>query len=191
MTFEDGDPEENPWVTGQPLVEEIQIETYSPEWPQLFESSRDRIANALPGIAISIEHIGSTAVPGLAAKPVIDIDLIVSNPEQEEKYVPALVSLGYELTIREKTWYQHRVLRHNTPRVNLHVFGPECPEHIRHILFRNWLCDHAIDRQRYVEAKLTAKNSVTTMQDYNQNKQELVRDIYRNIFKYHGWINGN
>ncbi|PSJ53140.1 GrpB family protein [Pseudaminobacter soli (ex Li et al. 2025)] len=189
VTFEDGDPDENPWVLGYPQTEEIQIEVYSPEWASLFASAKYLIDEALPGVALSIEHVGSTAVPGLPAKPVVDIDLIVAEPEQEEQYVPALTALGYRLTVRERSWYQHRMLRHDKPRVNLHVFGTGCPEHIRHVLFRNWLCDHPEDRERYANTKMMAKNGVSTAQDYNRNKQAVVRDIYRMIFEHRGWVN--
>ena len=136
-TFADGDPAENPWVCGAPSVEAIEIAAYSSEWPVLFEASKELIAQALPGVALNIEHVGSTSVPNLAAKPIIDMDLIVDDPTREETYVPALADLGYVLTIRERTWYEHRMLRHDRPRINLHVFGRNCAEHARHILFRD------------------------------------------------------
>jgi len=91
-TFDDSDPAENPWVSGAPPVEAIEIAAYSPEWPVLFETSKQLIARALPGVALNIEHVGSTAVPNLAAKPIIDVDLIVDDPTREETYVPALAS---------------------------------------------------------------------------------------------------
>jgi GrpB-like predicted nucleotidyltransferase (UPF0157 family) len=141
-TFADGDPAENGWVSDAPPVEAIEIAAYSPEWPVLFEASKELIAQALPGVALNIEHVGSTAVPNLAAKPIIDMDLIIDDPTREETYVPALAALGYVLTIRERTWYEHRMLRHDQPRINLHVFGRNCPEHARHILFRDWLRTH-------------------------------------------------
>ena len=187
VTFEDGDPAENPWVTGKPRPEEIKIEIYSPEWPKLFEARKRQIAEALPGVALNIEHIGSTAVPGLSAKPVIDIDLIVANPDLEEDYVPALSLLGYVLTVRELSWYRHRMLRHDAPRVNLHVWAPNSPEHIRHILFRDWLCNHPEDRERYADIKQKAKIDVDTVQEYNRNKQAVVRAIYQRIFEDQRW----
>jgi hypothetical protein len=93
-TFADGDPAENPWVSGAPPVEAIEIAAYSPEWPVLFEASKELIARALPGVALNIEHVGSTAVPNLAAKPIIDMDLIVDDSTREETYVPALAALA-------------------------------------------------------------------------------------------------
>ena len=187
VTFADGDPDENPWVAGTPPIEAVEIVAYSPEWPALFEASRELIALALPGIALTIEHVGSTAVPDLAAKPIIDIDLIVTDPSLEETYEPALATLGYVLTIRERSWYQHRMLRHDRPRINLHVFGHNCPEHVRHILFRDWLRTHPEDCARYARVKDEARIGVTNVRDYNRNKETVVRDIYSTIFDNRGW----
>jgi GrpB-like predicted nucleotidyltransferase (UPF0157 family) len=187
MTFLNCDPAENPWIAGKPRTEEIKIEAYSPEWPKLFETRKCQIAEALLGTALNIEHVGSTAVPGLSAKPVIDIDLIVGNPDREEDYVPALSALGYVLTIRELTWYRHRMLRHDAPRVNLHVWGPNCPGQIRQVLFRDWLCGHPEDRERYADIKLKARVGVDNEEDYNRNKEAVIRAIYQRIFEYNQW----
>jgi GrpB-like predicted nucleotidyltransferase (UPF0157 family) len=186
-TFADGDPDENPWVAGAPPPEAIEIVAYSSEWSSLFETCRKAIARALPGVALKIEHVGSTAVPNLAAKPIIDIDLIVDDPTQEESYVPALTALGYVLTVRERTWYEHRMLRHYEPRTNLHVFGRNCAEHARHVLFRDWLRTHPEDCARYARVKEQARIGVTNVGDYNRNKEAVVRDIYRTIFDSRGW----
>lgn len=186
-TFADGDPDENPWVSGPPSVEAIEIAAYSSEWPVLFEISKKLIAQVLEGVALNIEHVGSTAVPNLAAKPIIDMDLIVDDSNREETYVPALAALGYVLTIRERTWYEHRMLRHDRPRINLHVFGRHCPEHARHILFRDWLRAHPEDCVRYARVKDEARIGVTNVRDYNRNKQAVIRDIYGIIFDSHGW----
>ncbi|WP_316173198.1 GrpB family protein [Bradyrhizobium sp. SZCCHNRI2049] len=187
MTFADGDPAENPWVSGAPPVEAIEIVDYSPEWPVLFEASRQLIVRTLPGIALGIEHIGSTAIPNLAAKPIIDIDLIVADPTRELAYVPALADIGFVLTVRERSWYEHRMLRHEQPRINLHVFGRNCAEHVRHILFRDWLRTHPEDCARYTRVKEEARIGVTNVRDYNRNKETVVRDIYATIFESHGW----
>ncbi|MDN7491308.1 GrpB family protein [Burkholderia sp. AU45274] len=168
--FETGDPNENPWVWGVPKIESIEVVPYDSKWPELFLALKADIETALAGNFLNIEHVGSTAVPGLAAKPVIDIDLIVENPHAEALYVPVLEAMGYTLTVRELSWYQHRMLRLDSPRVNLHVFGPNCPEHVRHILFRDWLCSHPEDRQHYALTKALAKNRVDNVQSYNEKK---------------------
>lgn len=181
--FSEGDPNENPWVAGHPQVESITLSAYQSDWPQQFEQIKTQIVAALADKLLDIVHVGSTAVLDLAAKPVIDIDLIVADPQDEASYVPILETLGYHLTIREPSWYQHRMLRLDHPRVNLHVFALNCPEHIRHVLFRDWLLDHEDDRQRYADIKQRALHGVDTIQTYNQNKQAVVRDIYEKIFK--------
>lgn len=184
-TFEAGDPNENPWVQGQPKPENIRVDAYDPAWGTLFSTLKNDIDIALSGKVLAVEHVGSTAVPGLPAKPVIDIDVIVDDPENEDAYIPALSSLGYALTVRERSWYQHRMLRLDLPRVNLHVFGSNCPEHIRHILFRDWLRTHPQDQNLYAEAKMQAKEGADTVQTYNTKKQVVVKQIYRKIFEFY------
>lgn len=182
QTFEEGDPNENPWVNGQPKAEHIQVVAYDAQWPVLFDSQYQRIQSTLGPIAQAIVHVGSTAVPTLAAKPIIDIDLIVEDPSLEDLYAPALTELGYELTIREPSWYQHRMFRLDAPRINLHVFGPNCPEHWRHLLFKAWLINHPDDRLSYAKVKEQSKLGVTTIHEYNLKKQDVVRAIYQKIF---------
>lgn len=182
MHFEDGDPNENPWVSGKPRQLNIEVDSYNPEWPRIFTREKSRIISALGDVALNVVHIGSTAVPGLSAKPVIDIDLIVARPGDEHRYIPPLTSLGYIHTVREPSWYEHRMLYLDDPEVNLHVFPPSCPEHLRHLLFRDWLIRHPEDVIAYEASKLQAKNGVTTMMDYNQKKSATVRNIYHKIF---------
>ena len=188
VAFETGDPEENPWVSAQPKVETVEVAAYDLVWPMLFQTLKSQIGGALNGTALTIEHVGSTAVPDLPAKPVIDIDVIVANPEDESGYVPALEKLGYTLTIRERSWYQHRMLRLDTPRVNVHIFGPDCPEHMRHILFREWLRAHPEDRRRYTDAKMLAKEGASTVQTYNSRKESVIKEIYTRIFESYGFL---
>ncbi|MCH7342003.1 GrpB family protein [Pelomonas sp. CA6] len=186
--FELGDPTENPWVLGRPRVESIEVQPHDPSWLSTFRELGQALAAALSERARAIEHVGSTAVPGLAAKPVIDIDLIVEDPDDEDAYLPALQSLGYVLTVRERSWYGHRMLRLEAPRAHVHVFGRRCPEHVRHLLFRDWLREHPEERERYAEAKQRARVGVDTAQAYNQRKEAVVRDIYRRIFAARGWL---
>ncbi|ATU73003.1 UPF0157 protein [Gluconacetobacter sp. SXCC-1] len=187
MTFASGDPGENPWVRGKPPQEAITIQPWSPQWAEQFATARDAIRTALGDRALAVAHVGSTAVPMLAAKPVIDIDCIVADPEREDTYIPQLAALGYWLSVRERGWYGHRMLRHDMPRLNLHVFGPACPEHARHILFRDWLRTHPDDRERYARVKERARQGVATVQEYNRNKQDVIHAIYQRIFADRGW----
>ncbi|EMH4148860.1 GrpB family protein [Providencia stuartii] len=115
MKFEDGDPNENPWVLGKP---------------------------------------------------------------------PTLNALGYVHTIREPSWYEHRMLYLDKPQVNLHVFAPGCPEHLRHQLFRDWLMTHPDDLATYAVSKMKAKEGVNTMMDYNQKKNDTIQKIYAKLFAH-------
>ena len=97
---------------------------YDPHWPELFGREADRIRAAL---GYRIEPTGSTSVPGLVAKPIIDMLLVVTNSADEEMYITALETTGYLLRIRESDWYEHRMFRGPDTKINLHVFSSGCP----------------------------------------------------------------
>ena len=156
------DPGEDPWVNGPPPVEVVQIVPYDDDWPRRFRELAADIRAALGVVVLDLEHVGSTSVAGLAAKDVIDIDLTVADPRDEDVYLAPLEKLGYMLTVREPSWHEHRCLRLTSPRVNLHVFGPNCPETIRHRLFRDWLREHPEDRDRYVRQNMRRCRAVGT-----------------------------
>lgn len=133
---------------------------------------------ALSDRALRVEHVGSTSVPGLAAKPVIDIVLVVADSSDESAYAPDLQSAGYVLRIREPEWHQHRMFRGAEPAVNLHVFSAGCPEVDRMILFRDWLRANAADRELYQRAKLAlAQQEWEQVQDYADAKTAIVAEI--------------
>jgi GrpB-like predicted nucleotidyltransferase (UPF0157 family) len=165
-----------------PYATKVVVEDYDPAWPDRYEWDRARIAAALGPAALSIEHTGSTSVPGLPAKPIIDILLQVADTRDEGTYVPHLEAAGYELRIREPEWLEHRMLRRRgEPHdVNLHVFSPRhaAEEIDRMLTFRDWLRTHEDDRNRYA----TAKRELSTrdwryVQDYADAKSEVVEDI--------------
>lgn len=161
-----------------PLVGRIQIVDYDPEWPRLFAREAERIRAVLGERALSIEHAGSTSVPGLAAKPVIDIVLVVPNSADEPAYVPALEAAGYVLTIREPDWYEHRVLKGPDTNINLHVFSAGCPEIERMLLFRDWLRSNPSDRQLYERTKRElASKDWKYVQNYADAKNDVVDEI--------------
>jgi GrpB-like predicted nucleotidyltransferase (UPF0157 family) len=184
----DPDPTEDPWVNGPPAPETITIAPYNPEWPHRYQALSAEIRTALGNVALSIEHVGSTSVERLAAKDVIDIDLTVADPRDEDGYIPALERLGYVLTVREPSFHQHRCLRLAEPRANLHVFGPDCPEVIRHRMFRDWLRAHPEDRTLYEEAKRAAVPGGGNVMDYNARKQQAIREIYDRLFRAAGML---
>jgi GrpB-like predicted nucleotidyltransferase (UPF0157 family) len=156
----------------------IALAEYDPQWPALFEREAKRIRGALADRALLVEHVGSTAVPQLAAKPRIDIVLVVADSSDERAYVPALEAAGYVLRIREPDWYEHRMLNGPDTPVNLHVFSTGCNETERMLSFRDHLRRHEPDRLLYERTKrdLAARTWKFT-QHYADAKTEVVEEI--------------
>jgi GrpB-like predicted nucleotidyltransferase (UPF0157 family) len=161
-----------------PLAGRILIVDYDPRWPELFEREACRIRTALGHRALRIEHAGSTAVPGLAAKPVIDMLLELADSRDEEAYVPALEGAGYVLRIRETGWFEHRMFKGPEAETNLHVFSCRCPEIDRMLTFRDWLRGNAADRDLYASAKLAlAQKDWKSVQNYADAKTAVIEEI--------------
>ena len=185
----DSDPDEDPWVSGPPPPTTVALVPYDPSWPDRYETFAAGIRAALGDVVLDLDHVGSTSVPGLAAKDVIDIVLTVADPRREETYVPALDAAGWLHVVREPSWHEHRSLsRRSDPRANLHVFGPDCPETIRLRMFRDWLRAHPDDRRRYEDAKRAAVPGGGNVNDYNTRKQDAIRDIYDRLFRAAGLL---
>lgn len=185
-------PGQSAFLPGKGPRPGVAIVPYDPAWPAAFERLAGRVRTALGDRVLALDHVGSTSVPGLAAKPVIDIDLTVAGPADEAGWLPDLAAAGFELRVREPWWYEHRALRHEDPECNLHVFGPESPELVRHRLFRDHLIQHPLDRGRYEEAKRAAAQAANdagehTMQ-YNARKERVIHEIYQRAFRAAGLL---
>ena len=156
----------------------IQIVDYDPEWPRLYQREAARVRSTLGERVLLLEHVGSTSVPGLAAKPKIDMLLVVQNTADEPSYVPDLEAAGYVLTIREPDWYEHRVFKGPDTDINLHVFSSGCTEIERMLLFRNWLRRNASDRRLYERTKRElARTNWKYVQNYADAKTSVVNEI--------------
>jgi len=167
-------------TVGEPRVLDgtIDLVDYDRAWPDLFTRESERIRSTLGNVARALEHVGSTSVPGLAAKPIIDIALAVSVSANEAAYVPALGAIGYVLRIREPDWYEHRMLARSEPSVQIHVFSEGCPEIERMLLFRNRLCESTADRDLYERTKRQlARRTWRYVQNYADAKTAVVNDI--------------
>jgi len=165
-------------LLGGPEKREIVIVDYDPTWPTKFERHAKKIQDALQGKAVSIEHVGSTAVPGLAAKPIIDIDLVVEDSSNESSYLPALEAAGYTLRVREPDWYEHRMMRTPELDVHIHIFSPDTPELARHVRFRDQLRNNPNDRMLYANTKRRLSNRTwNDMNDYARAKTEVIEGI--------------
>jgi UDP-glucose 4-epimerase len=167
------------WVEPAPRLEgKITLADYDPAWPGLFEREAARIRGVLGSSVVSLDHVGSTSVPGLAAKPLIDILLVVPDSSEEADYMPALEAAGYRLVIREPEWWEHRVFKGPDTNINLHTFSPGSPEIGRMVGFRNHLRTHDDDRLLYEsEKRRLAAQDWTYVQDYADAKTRVVEAI--------------
>lgn len=185
-------PGQSPYLPGFGPTVDVKIVSYDRSWPEDYEQLAAMVRAALGPQVLALDHVGSTSVPGLLAKPVIDIDLTVADGTDEVSYVPALERQGFELVIREPWWYGHRLLRHLDPRCNLHVWCPDCPEPARHLIFRDWLREHEEDRELYVRAKKAAAHRTRISRgdviDYNDRKRDVIREIYGRAFAALGLV---
>jgi GrpB-like predicted nucleotidyltransferase (UPF0157 family) len=157
---------------------EIVIVEYDPTWQTVFQAQSARIRDALSDTAVRIEHIGSTSVPGLAAKPIVDMLLIVADSSNEASYLPQLEAAGYVLRVREAEFDEHRMFRTPTRDVHIHVFSHSSGEIERYLLFQDRLRRNPEDRQAYEETKrkLAAK-SWPHMDAYANAKSDVIEQI--------------
>jgi len=156
----------------------IEIVEHDPGWAERFARERDRIVGALGERALEVHHIGSTAVPGLAAKAIIDIILVVASSADEPAYLPDLEGAGYELRVREPDWDEHRMVRTPARDVHVHVFSAGSSEIARHLAFRDWLREHDDDRALYEQTKRRlATRDWPTTQDYADAKNDVIAEI--------------
>lgn len=176
----------------------IEIVEPDPAWPAAFAVIEARIKAALPqGNLLYIQHVGSTSVPDLPAKAVIDVDVVVVDPTAEESYVPALENAGFQFLLREPKWHEHRLFGCDEPYANIHVFAPDSPELVRHRLFRDWLRDpmHEADRELYASVKRQAaaesREAGETVMQYNERKEPVIREILRKVYEAHGLLGDN
>ena len=175
VSFDDSPPPPgaNPWVVaGAGPGTGIEVTDPDPGWPRQYDKLADRIREALGWRVLQLDHVGSTSVPGLAAKPVIDIDLTVADPAREQDYVPPLET--------------------DQPPCNLHVFGFDSPELIKHRIFRDWLRGSPGERDRYAAAKRQAAAEANAagehVMQYNARKQQVIREIYHRAFAAAGLL---
>lgn len=195
VSFDDSPPPPgaSAWVPGAAPSAGVEIADPDPAWPRMYTNLAARIRGALGWRVLQLEHVGSTSVPGLPAKPIIDIDLTVADPARERDYVPPLEEAGFTLSIREPWWYGHRLLRaRSLPHCNLHVFGFDSPELVRHRIFRDWLRGNPGDRDLYAAAKLRAASEANARgehaEQYNARKEQVVREIYTRAFTASGLL---
>lgn len=156
----------------------IELQKSDASWPALYAREQTRIRAALADRVLLLEHVGSTSVPGLAAKPIIDMVLVVADSADEMSYVPPLEAEGYFLKVREPDWFEHRLLKGPDTNVNLHVFSPGAAEIDRMLTFRDHLRTNPDDLRRYEATKRElASREWRYVQDYADAKSAVVQEI--------------
>jgi GrpB-like predicted nucleotidyltransferase (UPF0157 family) len=169
-----------------PVNGPIKVVPYDPAWPTMYDRERQRIGAALGDRALEIHHIGSTSVPGLAAKPIIDILLVVEACADDPAYIPDLEAAGYVLRIREPDESDllftgtepHRVFKGSEIDLNLHVWSKGSAEIERNLLFRDWLRANDDDCDLYQRVKLElAGQNWDNVQQYADAKTDVIEAI--------------
>lgn len=185
------------WLNKRKAKSKIAIVEYNAAWPQRFLDIKAKIIAALGSVAVAVSHAGSTSVPGLPAKDIIDVDLVVKDIKDEASYVAPLERSGFTFMLREPGWHEHRYFvdegdRPGTYPINLHVFGPGCSEVERHRVFRDWLSKTPEDLQLYATVKRECATQTETagesMQEYTLRKGQTVREILDRAFRDLGYI---
>ncbi len=156
----------------------IPLWPYDPTWPAQYAGEEAKIRTALGNTALVLEHVGSTSIPGISAKPIIDILLAVADSADEDAYVPALTAQGYRLHLREPDWEQHRVMKGDDPNVNLHVFTVGSREIERMVSFRDRCRTDPEEHRLYEDTKRElAARTWRHVQHYANAKGEVVEAI--------------
>jgi GrpB-like predicted nucleotidyltransferase (UPF0157 family) len=162
----------------KPHNAQITLAPYDPDWTRLFTREADRLRSVLGEEALRIEHVGSTSVPGLVAKPIIDILLVVPDAADEPRYVPQLEAVGYVLRIREPAWFEHRLFKGPDTSINLHTFSSGVAEVERMLRFRDRLRADDAARDRYARTKRElAQRTWRHVQDYADAKTSVIHEI--------------
>ncbi|NNM98090.1 MAG: GrpB family protein [Candidatus Dormibacteraeota bacterium] len=153
----------------------VRIADYDPDWPGRFSVERQRVSAALGALALRVEHIGSTAVPELASKPIIDILVEVDRPEDVSLYQGPLESAGYHLRVREPG---HLMFRTPERDVHLHLWKVGGAEAGDYLALRDWLRTHREDRSLYERTKLAlAERDWPDMNYYAEAKGQVIAEI--------------
>ena len=161
-----------------PIDGPINLADPDPAWDEQYAREQFRIQRALTTRALQVEHVGSTAVPGLTAKPIIDIVLAVADSADEPEYVPALEAAGYVLHYREPAWHEHRMLIDHDPDVQVHVFTVGDPEVQRMLMFRDRLRSSPEKRDSYqITKRELAARHWTSIEDYADAKSSVIEQV--------------
>jgi GrpB-like predicted nucleotidyltransferase (UPF0157 family) len=164
---------------GEALKKGVIVVDYDPSWPIQFRSLRGKIAGVLRRMASAIEHVGSTAVPGLASKPIIDIDVLLESEHWLPDVVARLATLGYvhrgDLGIPARDAFRSPA---GAPPHHLYVCPPHSPEFRRHLALRNYLRSHPKEAREYADLKRALASRFADDRDaYQAGKSDFVSKL--------------
>ena len=186
-----GDPDGPEYLLPRESAQQIVLVDHDPRWERAYAREEFRIRGAVRAALVELHHVGSTAVAGLVAKPILDILLLVRDSTDEASYAPALQEAGYDFHLREPHWHEHRLFKQGTPpsaaageparngmKVNLHVFTVGSSEARRMLVFRDWLRTQPADRDLYQRTKQDlAGRRWQFVQEYADAKSGVVTEI--------------
>jgi GrpB-like predicted nucleotidyltransferase (UPF0157 family) len=165
-------------LVGPPERPHIRIADYDPQWRTRYAAHAAAITAALGNRLLQLEHIGSTSVPGLGAKPIVDILVVVEDAADESSYLPQLECAGYALRLRESSFDEHRMLRPVDRGAHVHVFPRQSGEIERYLLLRDLLRRDAQARTAYeAEKRRLATQDWDSMDDYAMAKTDIIEAL--------------
>lgn len=195
LMLQEFNPESMERIAFRTVKPPITIVEPNPEWPQRYEEVKERIQKALGPFILDISHFGSTSVPGLQAKDIIDVDLTLEDVKDEDSYVKPLEEAGFRFLLRQSLGDQHRFFVEDWPKayhVNVHVWGPDSPEVARHLIFRDYLRKTPADVELYAKVKREAAEQTVlagdSLTEYTKRKEKTIQEILGRAFRDLGYI---
>lgn len=172
----------------------IKLTEPDPRWPDEFLRIQKLIRDALGSRALSLDHVGSTAVLGLPAKPVIDVCAVVQDADQESAYVEDLQAAGLIFWHREPGWYAHRMFKPaestGLMNANIHIFSLGSPEYLRMLCFRDFLLSNVTKREEYAAVKRASARQLADsrgtdglVMEYNKLKEPFIHQLHQQLFR--------
>jgi GrpB-like predicted nucleotidyltransferase (UPF0157 family) len=163
------------------MPDPVIVVDYDPAWISAFEKLRGHLAKSLGGLPVAIEHVGSTSIPGAAAKPIIDVDIVVQSKGSVRRAIQLLSKAGYrhlgDLGITGREAFESPA---GFPAHHLYVVVAGDSEHVRHLLFRDYVRDHPEEVRKYSDLKKSLAKKYRNNRDaYTEAKTGFVEEILR------------
>jgi len=171
------------------LARKVEIVEYDPKWATLYIKEKRRIQAAVGHIVVAVEHVGSTAVPGLGAKPTIDIMVAVRRLSDADKCIEPLGSIGYEYQPQhEDTMPERRFFRRGEPpreqHYHLHMVEKRSEFWKQHLLFRDYLRTHPEKAGQYCELKKKlASKYGSDREGYTEAKTQFIESVVKEAMR--------